>query len=148
MPETTLQTESSPLPTKEQRPDADVVIYDGHCRFCVTQVSRLARFDWGGRLAFLSLHDPEVSQRYSDLTHERLMEEMVVVGRGGRRYGGAAAFRYLSRRLPLLWPLAPLMHIPLSMPLWSWLYRQVAKRRYLFGKTIECEDDVCRVHYR
>lgn len=134
------------LPTPEERPEADVVIYDGHCRFCGAQVERLARLDRRGRLAFMSLHDEEVNRRYPDLTHEQLMEEMVVVDRRGRRHAGAAAIRYFSRRLPLLWPVAPLLHIPFSLPLWAWLYRQVARRRYLFGKRVECEDDVCRVH--
>lgn len=122
------------------------MIYDGHCRFCTAQVRRLAR--WGGeRLAFLSLHDEEVAQRWPDLSHEQLMQEMVVVDRHGRRHGGAAAFRYLSRRLPRLWPLAPLMHIPFSLPLWSWIYRQVAKRRYAISGRQQCDDDACRIHY-
>ncbi|MCA9266829.1 MAG: DUF393 domain-containing protein, partial [Planctomycetales bacterium] len=91
----------------------------------------------------------EVQRRWPDLSHEQLMQELVLVDQQGGRHGGAAAMRYLSRRLPLLWPLAPLLHIPFSMGLWRWLYRQVAARRYLIaGKRIECDDDACRVHYR
>jgi predicted DCC family thiol-disulfide oxidoreductase YuxK len=111
-------------------------------------VKRLARWDGQGRLAYL--HDPEVARRYPDLTHEMLMEEMFVVDRQGRRHGGAAAFKYLTRRLPRLWLLAPLMHIPFSLPLWRWGYRQIAKRRYLLaGKTEDaCDGDACRVHFK
>ena len=36
--------------------------------------------------------------------------------------GGAVAVRYLSRRLVLLWPLALLLHVPGSLPLWKSLY--------------------------
>ena len=43
-----------------------------------------------------------------------MMEEMVVVDQQGNRYGGAAAFRYLTTRLPRLYVLAPLMHIPFT----------------------------------
>lgn len=137
------------LPTPAELPQADVVIYDGHCRFCRGQVERFARLDGRGRLAFLSLHDGEVYERYPDLTHDQLMQEMVVVDRRGWRHKGAASIRYLSRRLPLLWPLAPLLHIPLSMPLWRWLYRQVAQRRYrIAGKVEECDEGACRVHFR
>lgn len=144
---TTKQPASPPrLPTPDERPEADVVIYDGDCRFCSASVRRLAWFDRGGRLAFLSLHDPLVQQRYSDLTHEQLMEQMYVIDRHGGRHAGAAGFRYLTRRLPLLWPLAPLMHIPFSMPLWHWMYRQVARRRYLFGKIQSCEGGTCHLH--
>ena len=75
------------LPTPDENPDADVVIYDGHCKFCTGQVKNLARWDRGGkRLAFLSLHDPEVARRFPDLTYDQLMEEMYLVDQQGQRY--------------------------------------------------------------
>ena len=75
------------------------------------------------------------------------MDQMYVVDQQGRRHGGADAVRYLSRRLPLLWIAAPILHLPGTANLWRWLYRQVAKRRYkLAGKS--CEDDACSVHMK
>jgi len=147
---TTLKPPEVPLPTPADNPAADIVIYDGHCKFCTGQVQNLARWDKGGkRLAFLSLHDPEVARRFPDLTYDQIMEEMYVVDTKGNRYGGAAAFRYLTTRLPKLYVLAPLMHIPFTMPLWRWGYRQVAKRRYrIAGKTGDACDDACRVHLK
>jgi predicted DCC family thiol-disulfide oxidoreductase YuxK len=145
----TTPTSQTRLPTPDELPKADVVIYDGNCRFCRGQVERIARLDGRNRLAFMSLHDEEVYRRYPDLTHEEVMQEMVVVDGAGRRHKGAASIRYLSRRLPALWALAPLLHIPLSMPLWRWLYRLVAQRRYrIAGKIDECDDGACKVHYR
>lgn len=150
-PETPVRA-SSPadsLPSPADLPNADIVLFDGHCRFCQSQVLRLHRFDGRGRLAFLSLHDPEVARRFPDLTHDQLMKEMVVVDARGGRHAGAGAIRYLSRRLPILWPLMPLLHIPCSMPVWNWLYGQVAKRRYrLAGRIESCEDGACAVHFR
>jgi predicted DCC family thiol-disulfide oxidoreductase YuxK len=131
------------LPTVAQRPNADVVIYDGHCGFCAAQVRRLNRWDRGGRLAYLSLHDPATAERYPDLCREQLMQQMVVVDRWGERHGGALAVRYLTRRLPALWFLAPILHIPLTLPLWQWLYRAVAKRRYGLAGSEKCESDAC-----
>jgi len=136
------------LPTIDERPGAAVVIYDGHCVFCRSQVNRLARWDHLGKLAFLSAHDPEVARRYPDLSHDDLMQQMYVVDPKGKRHAGAGGFRYLSRRLPLLWVLVPCLHIPFSLPVWQWLYRQVAKRRYRFGKVEECDDESCRIHYQ
>ncbi len=136
------------LPPPSERPQADVVIYDGHCRFCTQQVRRLARWDGGARLAFLSLHEPVVAERYPDLTHDQLMQQMYVIDPQGRRHGGAAAFRYLSRRLPRLWPLAPLLHVPGLLPVWQFLYRQVARQRYRRGKTEACDGDACHIHLR
>jgi predicted DCC family thiol-disulfide oxidoreductase YuxK len=136
------------LPTPEQRPGADVVIYDGHCRICTSQIRKLAWWDCQGKLSYLSLHDPAVQERYPDLTHDMLMEQMYVVDRHGNRYGGAASIRYLSRRLRRLWWLAPLLHVPGSLPLWNWMYRQIANRRYKFGKLEDCGDGACQIHLR
>ncbi|MEO8498103.1 MAG: DUF393 domain-containing protein [Planctomycetota bacterium] len=144
----TTQTAPAKLPSPTDRPGADVFIFDGHCVFCRGQVERLARWDRAGRLAFVSLHDPIVAERYPDLTHEQMMQQMYIVDRTGHRHGGAAAFRYLSRKLPRLWPLAPLMHIPFTLPVWQWCYRQVAKRRYKIAGKQGCDGDVCNVHFK
>src|SRR5437879_2343484 len=93
------------LPRPASNPDADLVIYDGHCRFCTAQVRRLARWDHVRRLTFLSLHDAEVTRRFPDLTHEQLMKQTYVVDRHGNRYARAAAFRYLTTKLPRLYVL-------------------------------------------
>src|SRR4029079_15001319 len=74
------------LPTPDENPDADVVIYDGHCKFCTAQVQNLARWDHTGRLALLSLHAPLVESRYPELTYDKLIEELYVVDQRGNRY--------------------------------------------------------------
>lgn len=142
------------LPDPDARPESDVVIYDGDCRFCTGQVRNLRRLDLiGGRLSFLSLHDPRVAQRYPDLSHDALMDQMYVVDTRGRRHGGSDAVRYLTRRLPLLWPAMPILHLPGTARLWRWAYQQVAKRRYkIGGKTggktggKGCDSDACSIH--
>lgn len=143
----TLAQNRKELPSIDERPDAAVVIYDGNCQMCQGQVRRLARWDTRGKLAFLSLHDPRVPQRYPDLTHDELMRAMVVVDSGGRRHVGAAGIRYLSTQLPRLYVLSPLLHIPGSLPFWQWGYQQVAKRRYRWNKAADCDDGACRVHF-
>lgn len=132
-----------PDPDAFQDP-VDTVIWDGNCNFCRMQVKRLASFD-GGRLAYLSLHDSRVKELCPDLSFEQLMEQMWLVTSGGKRFGGADAVKYLSRSLVRLWWLAPLMHIPFTMPLWRWLYRLVAKLRYrIAGRN--CESEACDIH--
>ncbi|MCA9137140.1 MAG: DUF393 domain-containing protein [Planctomycetales bacterium] len=140
------------LPDPAEFPGADVVIYDGDCNFCIAQVKNLRRLDCcGGRLAFLSLHDPRVAERYPELTHDQMMAQMYIIDRQGRRHGGGDAVRYLSRRLPLLWIAAPILHVPGTASLWRFLYNQVAKHRYrLAGKKSgrpACEKDACAVHF-
>ena len=138
---------NSTLPRPTERPGAPVVIFDGHCQMCTGQIERLARWDSRQSLAFLSLHDPEVYERYPDLQYDDLMQNMVVVDRRGRRHAGAAALRQLSREIPRLWWLAPLLYLPGTLPLWQWLYNQVAKRRYRFNRH-ECDEGTCHLHGR
>ena len=129
--------------TTATRPGHDTVLYDGHCRFCRGQIAMLRRFDVGGSLRYVSLHDPEVGRDFPELAPDDLMRQMYVVDTRGRARGGAEAVRYLTRRLPLLWPLALPLHVPGSLPLWSALYRFVAKRRYAIAGS--CDGGTCRL---
>jgi predicted DCC family thiol-disulfide oxidoreductase YuxK len=125
------------------RPAHDTVLYDGHCRFCRSQIAILRRLDLLGSLRFVSLHDPEVGRDFPELSSDDLMRQMYVVDTAGRARGGAEAVRYVSRRLPLLWPLAVPLHVPGSLPLWSGLYRFVARHRYRIAGT--CAEGTCRL---
>jgi predicted DCC family thiol-disulfide oxidoreductase YuxK len=125
----------------------DVVIYDGECVFCTSSVKILARLDTHNRLRFVSLHDPVIATDYPDLTHNQLMEQMWVVSSSGHKFGGADAIAYLSIRLPLLYPIAPIIRFPGTMPLWRTLYRWVARLRYrIAGK--QCDNGTCSLHHR
>jgi predicted DCC family thiol-disulfide oxidoreductase YuxK len=139
---------SDVLVSPRDAPEADILIFDGHCRFCLAQVRRIQACDGGHRIAFLSLHAPEVAERWPELSHDELMAHMVLIDHGsGRKHSGAAAFRFLTRRLPRLWLLAPLMHFPGSLPIWQFFYHQVAKIRYRFGRTDECDEGTCHIHF-
>ena len=138
------------LPSPAENPSGEIVIYDGHCKFCTASVQKLARWDRAGRLSFLSLHERDVATRFPQLTYDQLMEEIYLVDRRGRIHRGAEAFRYLTRRIPRLFALAPLLHIPFTLPFWRWAYRQIARRRYrLLGKTDQaCDDGNCKIHFK
>jgi len=136
------------LPGPDERPEADVVIYDGHCRICTTQVRKLLWWDSGQRLAYVSLHNPLIAERYPDLSHDQLMQEMAIVDHRGGRHFGASAIRYLTLRLPRLWWAAPVLWFPGSLLVWRFLYRQIANRRYKFGKIEDCDGGSCSLHQR
>jgi len=133
------------LPSPADRPTADAVIYDGHCKFCTASVQKLARFDRRGRLSFLSLHDAEVARRWPELGYDELMQYLYLITPAGRKFRGAEAFKHLSTRLPALYWMAPLLYIPLSMPVWQFFYRAFAKRRYRFGRIESCENGSCQI---
>jgi predicted DCC family thiol-disulfide oxidoreductase YuxK len=129
--------------TTRTRPDRDTVIYDGHCRFCRSQIALLRRLDLRGALGFTSLHDASVSHDFPEISQDDLLSQMYVIDTAGRARGGAEAVRYLSRRLVLLWPLAALLHIPGTMPLWKSLYGFVARNRMRIAGS--CDDGTCRL---
>lgn len=136
------------LPDPLERPNTCVVIWDGRCSFCRSQVERLRRFDFRNQLSYLSLHDSRIAELVPDLTYEQLMEQMWIVTPEGDKFGGADAGRYLSRHLPGLWWLALPLHIPFSMPLWRRVYRSFAQRRYRLGGG-ECDEEgTCEIHRR
>jgi predicted DCC family thiol-disulfide oxidoreductase YuxK len=137
--------EFAPLPSPADRPAADVLIYDGECKFCTASVHKLARWDRRGRLAFVSLHDPEVARRWPELGHDDLMQYVYLCTTDGRKLRGAEAFKYLSTRMPALYWMAPALHLPGLMPLWQACYRAFAKRRYRFGRIESCEDGSCKI---
>jgi predicted DCC family thiol-disulfide oxidoreductase YuxK len=130
------------LPDPNDYPAASVVIYDGQCQFCSRQVRRLARLDGKNRLSFLSLHDPRIESDFPALSHDELMEAMHLVEPSGTIHRGAAAFRLMTRRLPRLWILVPLMHLPFSLPLWQAIYHYIARRRY----RMNCDEGTCQTH--
>jgi len=133
----------APMIHTATKPVRDTVLYDGGCRFCRGQIALLRRLDPTGRLAFTSLHDPQVARDFPEIPPEELLAQMYVVDRAGLARGGAEAVRYLSRRLPLLWPLALPLHIPGSMPVWNGLYRFIARHRYRIAG--RCDEGTCRI---
>jgi len=129
--------------TTLHHPARDTVLYDGQCRFCRSQIAILRRLDLFGGLAFTSLHDPSVARDFPEIPLEALHREMYVVDPGGQARGGAEAIRYLSRRLVLLWPLAILLHIPGTLPIWQKLYAFIARHRLRIAGS--CSDGTCRL---
>lgn len=107
----------------------DTVLYDGDCRFCRANVRFLQKADRGRRLTYVPMRGAA-------------MREMVIVDKSGRRHSGGDAVRYLTRKLPVFWPFAIILHIPGTRRLWAWLYRKIAARRYWFGR-ITCDSNTC-----
>jgi predicted DCC family thiol-disulfide oxidoreductase YuxK len=118
-----------------------LVLYDGQCAFCRKSVDLLRRLDWLGRLAFADARDPAQVPGGVALDPERLLEEMHVLTADGRRvYHGFGALRWLSWRLPLLWPVAPLLYVPGVPALGQRLYLWVARNRF---RLVPCHGGVC-----
>ena len=133
------------LPSPTDRPDTDVVIYDGECGICEAHVSKLPWWDCEHRLSYLSLHERQVAERWPQLPPERLLQEMCIVDTQGREHWGPEAIRYLTRRLRRLWWLFPVLHLPGIMFIWQPLYRWVANNRYRLSGAKICDADACEL---
>ena len=110
------------------------VIHDGQCRLCRRAVGLLRLLDWRRRLACLDLHDREgLPPAAAALDPAALHRDIHAVTAAGRVHRGFAAYRAIAWRLPLLWPLAPLLHLPPVAALGSRVYRYIADQRMRTG---------------
>lgn len=140
------------FPTPQDRPDTDVVIFDGQCGICSAQMRQLQWWDCQRHLSYLSLHDRRVTERWPELSHERLMQEMVIIDQTGHKHWGPEAVRYLTWRLRRLWWALPVLYFPGSMIIWRPLYRWIARNRYrlsggVLGGGEACEEGgACEIH--
>jgi predicted DCC family thiol-disulfide oxidoreductase YuxK len=116
------------------------LILDGGCRMCRRSLAVVAALDWAQRVApFNALHWREVGRHFPGLREADCMRDLHVVDAGGRVTAGFDAWRALSWRLPLLLPLAPLLHLPPVAALGRRVYRRIADTRQRDG----CGDELC-----
>ncbi len=118
------------------------VLYDGQCPLCLKSVGILKRLDWFHRLSYVNARDrAQLPSSDAPLDPDRLLQEMHVLTPDGRRlYHGFAALRWMAWRLPLLWPLAPLLYVPGVPWLGQRLYLWVARNRF---RLVPCHGGVC-----
>jgi predicted DCC family thiol-disulfide oxidoreductase YuxK len=123
-----------------------VIVYDGRCRFCVQQATRLARWA-GGRVRLESFREPGVLARHPGLTAEACEAAVQLIERDGRVRSGAAAVARALELRPELAPFGWLYRVPLLRQLLDAAYRVVARNRFrIAGET--CAEDACRLRER
>ena len=120
------------------------VLYDGQCPLCLKSVALLKRLDWLGRLRYLDARDRE-NLPVAEPSPGRFLEEMHLLTPGGQRLlSGFAALRWIAWRLPLLWPIAPLLWLPGMAAVGQRLYLWVARRRF---RLVPCHGGVCTIQH-
>ncbi len=135
------------LRKKNVRKGQSLLIYDGDCGFCRTSIRRLCAMDPFGALksvAYQSYPDEkDLAALHPALNPATCQSQMHLLEPNGTLYGGFAAFRRLTLRLPALWLLAPLAYFPGMSLLGNPAYRFIAKNRYLFHAAKQCKDNRC-----
>ena len=117
-----------------------VLVYDGHCRFCRQQASRLA-VGSGGRIRLESFHDPAVLELHG-ITREAAEEAVHLVMPDGKIFSGASAVARAIRLNPIFSWLSYFYEIPGIKQTADAAYRWVARNRYRLGG--RCSDGACR----
>lgn len=131
---------ASRLPAHVVPPERPVVLFDGACAFCRSQLEVL-RARAGDRLDYVSFREPGVVERYG-LDPAACEEAMHVVEPDGTVHRGAAAVaRAWSRSRKAPW-LAGIYRLPLAAPLLERAYAWVAKRRFRIGGRV-CASGAC-----
>lgn len=127
------------------------LFYDGKCPFCTAEMGRLARWDHGGRLAFVDMAQPDFDCTPLGVDMAALDREVHGRTRDGRILVGIdcifAAYSLVGRRW-LVWPL----RVPGLRALLATLYRGFARNRYAFSRWLgygtaqQCESGVCAAY--
>jgi predicted DCC family thiol-disulfide oxidoreductase YuxK len=105
-------------------PEPLSLVYDERCPTCRRTIALIRAFDVFGRVSYVDARDPD-ALRVNGLGWLNLDAPDVHAVIGYRSWTGAAAYRVLGPRTPLLWPVLPL----LSRPVAARLYRHVADSR-------------------
>jgi predicted DCC family thiol-disulfide oxidoreductase YuxK len=129
-----------PVPATKQA----IILYDGLCPFCIKNVAILKRLDWFGRLRFHDCRDTAgIPANTAHLDPARMIQEMHILSPDRTTaYSGFRAVRWIAGRVPILWPLYPLLFVP-GMPRFGQrLYLWIARNRF---HLLPCRDGVCTI---
>src|SRR5215510_10641085 len=122
------------------RMDRPVLLFDGHCRFCLAQAERLRRWA-GGDVELLSFRESGALERFPQVDAAACERAIQLVLPDGRVRSGIDAVLGVLALRPALAPLAALGRLPGVHALLAAGYRMVADNRFaLGGRTEACAE--------
>lgn len=115
---------------RSKGPKKTIILFDGRCGLCNTMIILLRSLDWLQRLQFENYHDSVVREKYAKGISMKDLDEMMHV-RSSRdtMKKGFFGFRLLTKQLPLLWTLVPILYVPGVPMIGEKVYGWVAKHR-------------------
>ena len=124
------------------------VVYDGDCGFCLASVNALRVMDLFGKLEYMG--EKALSQMYvidaggfgatfSRFGNVQNGEGAPKTSAGVSLYAGFYAFRRLCWILPMMVPFVVLFYFPGAGLVGPWVYRWVARNRFLFHGNSHCK---------
>lgn len=127
-------------------PGRDIVLYDGHCRFCVGSAKQLRRLLGDSGVELRSFREEGVLAAFPGVSLERCEQAMQYVRADGRVFEGAEAVVQALGRRP--WGVVlKVYYVPGLRQLADALYRLVARYRFrIAGRA--CPDGACALHFK
>lgn len=106
------------------------LLYDGNCKLCRRTIASLRTLDLLCRITYVNSLEVAAIQRYNLewLNSDDLARDMYAVV-GSEHQAGFAAYRWIAKRNPILWPLYPLLYIWPIPSFGKRTYRRVADSR-------------------
>lgn len=106
------------------------VLYDGNCKLCRRTIATLRVVEVFNRITYVNALDQEAIARYQLqwLDSDALIADMHAV-KAQQIWKGYAAYRAIAVRLPILWPILPLLYVWPIPALGKQIYQRVAQSR-------------------
>ncbi len=116
------------------------VLYDGNCGHCVPTMFFLIQCDWLTRLNPVNYHEVAARKKAAPkLAFKELDRSVHIVLPNKKVVKGFDAFRKLTFHLPPLWPLVPILYLPLAAPIGRRVYARIAESRK------NCNHENCKI---
>jgi predicted DCC family thiol-disulfide oxidoreductase YuxK len=121
-----------------------IVLFDGDCPLCRKTTSILKRLDWLRLLRFHNCRDTAgIPTNTAHLEPAHMIAEMHVLTPDRKNaLSGFRAVRWIAGRVPLMWPLYPLLFIPGMPKLGQRIYLWIARNRF---QLVPCREGVCTI---
>jgi len=121
-----------------------LVLYDGECPLCRKTTGILKRFDWLHLLHFHNCRDTAgIPANSAHLDPAHMIAEMHVLSPNRKQaLSGFQAVRWIAGRIPLMWPVYPLLFIPGIPRLGQMIYLWIARNRF---QLLPCHDGICSI---
>lgn len=106
------------------------VIFDGNCKLCRKTIAILKIFDIFERITYVNVFDKEVLRSFglADISELDFLKDMHVVIKGSQ-FKGYDAYRRLTARIPILWPILPFLYMWPITAIGRFIYKKVAHSR-------------------
>jgi predicted DCC family thiol-disulfide oxidoreductase YuxK len=116
------------------------VLFDGQCRLCRRSVWWLTKLDVFKSLAYIDFHNTQERTTVApNLTLEELDKAMHIALPNNSFKKGFYAFREITKTLPVLWVLWPILYVPGVPFIGEKVYAYIASKRK------ECTDEYCKI---